>query len=117
MRAADQLIDIGPDAGVNGGNLVFQGTWTDIQNLAGEENEELRILAGRIALEQGEPERALEFFQDAEAAGVPLAQLAPFRAEIAFLRPDYAVIPALLDSLPADLKKRPPFAALVKYWL
>jgi len=39
MRAADQLIDIGPDAGVNGGNLVFQGTWTDIQNLAGEENE------------------------------------------------------------------------------
>ncbi|HCV77466.1 HEAT repeat domain-containing protein [Pseudomonas oryzihabitans] len=85
--------------------------------LAGEENEELRILAGRIALEQGEPERALEFFQAAEAAGVPLAQLAPFRAEIAFLRRDYAVIPALLDSLPADLKKRPPFAALVKYWL
>ena len=48
---------------------------------------------------------------------MPLAQLAPFRAEIAFLRRDYAVIPALLDSLPADLKKRPPFAALVKYWL
>ncbi|MGA0559412.1 excinuclease ABC subunit UvrA [Larkinella sp. VNQ87] len=30
MRAADQLIDIGPDAGVNGGNLVFQGTWAEI---------------------------------------------------------------------------------------
>ncbi|GAB3931285.1 excinuclease ABC subunit UvrA [Larkinella terrae] len=30
MRAADQLIDIGPDAGVNGGHLVFQGTWDDI---------------------------------------------------------------------------------------
>jgi excinuclease ABC subunit A len=26
MRAADQIIDIGPDAGSHGGNLVFQGT-------------------------------------------------------------------------------------------
>ncbi|RRA98863.1 excinuclease ABC subunit UvrA [Larkinella rosea] len=31
MRAADQLIDIGPDAGVNGGHLVFQGTWEEIE--------------------------------------------------------------------------------------
>jgi excinuclease ABC subunit A len=30
MRAADQLIDIGPDAGTLGGHLVFQGTWADI---------------------------------------------------------------------------------------
>ncbi len=26
MRAADQIIDIGPDAGSHGGELVFQGT-------------------------------------------------------------------------------------------
>jgi excinuclease ABC subunit A len=26
MHAADQVLDIGPDAGLNGGNLVFQGT-------------------------------------------------------------------------------------------
>lgn len=32
MRAADQLIDIGPDAGALGGHLVFQGTWADITN-------------------------------------------------------------------------------------
>ncbi|GAB3913676.1 excinuclease ABC subunit UvrA [Larkinella knui] len=32
MRAADQLIDIGPDAGVNGGHLVFQGTWEEVKN-------------------------------------------------------------------------------------
>ena len=31
MRAADQLIDIGPDAGTLGGHLVFQGTWADVQ--------------------------------------------------------------------------------------
>lgn len=30
MRASDQLIDIGPGAGTNGGNLVFQGKIDDI---------------------------------------------------------------------------------------
>jgi len=30
MKAADQLIDIGPDAGVNGGELIFQGTFKEI---------------------------------------------------------------------------------------
>ncbi|WP_139237155.1 excinuclease ABC subunit UvrA [Pontibacter akesuensis] len=30
MRAADQLIDIGPEAGSGGGNLMFQGTFDDI---------------------------------------------------------------------------------------
>jgi len=32
MRAADQIIDIGPDAGKLGGELVWQGTWKDILN-------------------------------------------------------------------------------------
>lgn len=31
MRAADQIIDIGPDAGSHGGNLVFQGSIKDIK--------------------------------------------------------------------------------------
>ena len=30
MKAADQLIDIGPDAGRNGGELIFQGTFEEI---------------------------------------------------------------------------------------
>jgi len=30
MRAADQLIDIGPMAGTNGGELVFQGSFNDL---------------------------------------------------------------------------------------
>ncbi|MTI22414.1 excinuclease ABC subunit A [Fulvivirga sp. RKSG066] len=30
MQAADQIIDIGPDAGVHGGELVFQGTIDDL---------------------------------------------------------------------------------------
>ena len=32
MKAADQIIDIGPDAGIHGGELVFQGTITDLDN-------------------------------------------------------------------------------------
>lgn len=34
MRAADQIIDIGPDAGNLGGEVVWQGTWADILNLS-----------------------------------------------------------------------------------
>ncbi len=30
MRAADEIIDIGPGAGENGGNVVYQGTFEDI---------------------------------------------------------------------------------------
>jgi excinuclease ABC subunit A len=30
MRAADQIIDIGPDAGAHGGHLIFQGALSDI---------------------------------------------------------------------------------------
>ena len=34
MRAADQIIDIGPDAGSHGGQLVFQGTISDLNGKA-----------------------------------------------------------------------------------
>ena len=30
MKQADQIIDIGPDAGIHGGELVFQGNWDEI---------------------------------------------------------------------------------------
>jgi len=32
MRAADQLLDIGPEAGSGGGQLVFQGDWSALEN-------------------------------------------------------------------------------------
>lgn len=32
MLAADQIIDIGPEAGRNGGNVVFQGSWETIND-------------------------------------------------------------------------------------
>ena len=35
MRAADYIVDIGPGAGVHGGNIVAQGTAEDIMRLPG----------------------------------------------------------------------------------
>ena len=47
MRAADQIIDIGPEAGTHGGNLVAQGSFEDILKseslTAGYLNESLKI--------------------------------------------------------------------------
>lgn len=35
MRAADQIIDIGPDAGIHGGQLIFQGTVKELASVKG----------------------------------------------------------------------------------
>ncbi|GAB3642078.1 excinuclease ABC subunit UvrA [Spirosoma arcticum] len=60
MRAADQLIDIGPDAGTLGGHLVFQGTWGDVVN-----NENL--LQNHSALKS----HTLDFLTGRETVPVP----------------------------------------------
>ncbi|MCE2734306.1 MAG: excinuclease ABC subunit UvrA [Cyclobacteriaceae bacterium] len=44
MRAADQIIDIGPNAGTHGGELVFQGVITD--NLTKANSHTIRYLTG-----------------------------------------------------------------------
>jgi len=38
MRAADQIIDIGPDAGTLGGELIFQGSWSEINKASSEKS-------------------------------------------------------------------------------
>ncbi|NMM47072.1 excinuclease ABC subunit UvrA [Marinigracilibium pacificum] len=44
IRAADQIIDIGPDAGVHGGTLVFQGT---ADQLSGSDSYTAKYLSGQ----------------------------------------------------------------------
>jgi excinuclease ABC subunit A len=44
MKQADQIIDIGPDAGIHGGNLVFQGNWEEI--LKDKKSHTARFLNG-----------------------------------------------------------------------
>lgn len=50
MKVADQLIDIGPDAGSHGGHLVFQGDWNALQQFS--QSHTARYLNGieKIAL-------------------------------------------------------------------
>lgn len=49
MLQADQLIDIGPDAGRNGGELVFQGNHTDL--LKAERSYTAKYLTGKLKIE------------------------------------------------------------------
>ncbi|RDB03221.1 excinuclease ABC subunit UvrA [Runella aurantiaca] len=47
MRAADQIIDIGPDAGNLGGEVVWQGSWEDILNpIEGIHSHTIKFLTG-----------------------------------------------------------------------
>jgi len=48
MEAADHLVDIGPEAGVNGGNLVFSGTYPEI--LKAKNSLTGRYLAGELTI-------------------------------------------------------------------
>ncbi len=48
MKAADQIIDIGPDAGAHGGELVFQGA---IDEIAQGDTHTTRYLSGRDKIE------------------------------------------------------------------
>lgn len=49
MRAADQIIDIGPDAGSHGGQLVFQGTVEDVNGKS--VSHTIDFLTGRDKIE------------------------------------------------------------------
>ncbi|MBQ7741436.1 MAG: excinuclease ABC subunit UvrA [Bacteroidaceae bacterium] len=55
MRAADYIIDLGPDAGINGGQIVYQGEVKDIGvKVKNEKSHTVRFLLGeeKIALPQ-----------------------------------------------------------------
>jgi excinuclease ABC subunit A len=63
MRAADEIIDIGPNAGIGGGNLVFQGTWADIQAQKGDsESHTVRFLTGKDTIETPSVRRKIKDF-------------------------------------------------------
>ena len=97
---------------------VLQQAWGHVMAaLQGNPGGELYLLAGRIAMEQGNLDEALAQFDQSAQAGMDAVQLAPYRAEIAFLRQRYEEIPDMLATMPAELLQRPPFAALARYWL
>ncbi|MCK8495697.1 excinuclease ABC subunit UvrA [Spirosoma sp. RP8] len=66
MRAADQLVDIGPDAGSLGGHLVFQGTWEEIEQSMTQGTEQ------RQEAEEGAMQsHTLDFLTGRETVEVP----------------------------------------------
>lgn len=61
MRAADEIIDIGPDAGSHGGELVFQGTIRDLEKQNGHANTHTsRYLSGADSIPVPEKRRAFK---------------------------------------------------------
>lgn len=86
------------------------------RGLEAGEGGELFLLAGRIALERGDVERAEVLLIKAQEDGMGAAQILPFHAELAFEAGRYHEIPGLLTRLPEKNRQRPPFADLVRSW-
>lgn len=80
------------------------------------EGNPLMLLAGRIALLQGDLDSARSYLQQAATAGMKAATLAPFQAELAFRLGRYDQVAGLLAGLGADQLNKPPFAALARCW-
>ncbi|HYG22529.1 MAG TPA: excinuclease ABC subunit UvrA [Verrucomicrobiae bacterium] len=70
MRAADQLVDIGPGHGATGGNLVFQGTFAEILNSG--ESLTGKYLGGRTGIEIPE-RRPVSFYNSENSSSEVLA--------------------------------------------
>ncbi|MCX6213154.1 excinuclease ABC subunit UvrA [Spirosoma sp.] len=71
MRAADQLIDIGPDAGSLGGHLMFQGTWGDIKELSSKELEIADRIGGPASATPNSSSHTIDFLTGRETVPVP----------------------------------------------
>lgn len=66
IKAADQVIDIGPHAGANGGDLVFQGNLRQL--LADQKSYTGRYLSGRLSIEVPAKRRKWKEFVGIEGA-------------------------------------------------
>ena len=50
MRAADEVIDIGPEAGSRGGEVVFQGSWEELMQDKSDRSHTVRYLTGKASI-------------------------------------------------------------------
>jgi len=66
MRAADNIVDIGPLAGVNGGEVVFHGTIDELENQ--EESLTARYLTGKDKIELPKKRRQAKNFIEVHKA-------------------------------------------------
>ncbi len=66
MKAADELIDLGPEAGVNGGNVVFQGALDQVSKQ--EESLTAKYLSGRESIPTPSSRRPWKYFIEVKGA-------------------------------------------------
>jgi polysaccharide biosynthesis protein PelE len=74
----------------------------------------LWMLRGRLLNAKGDDAGALESYRTAAASGLPAERLAPYVAEIAFERREYAEVRKQLGAL--DASNVPTMAAVVSFW-
>jgi len=58
MQSADQIIDIGPEAGINGGEVIFQGNLKDV--IKKETSLTTQYLSGKIEIKKPKTRRKLK---------------------------------------------------------
>ena len=73
MRAADFLIDVGPDAGRLGGEIVFEGKVSDIQQIKNNV-EDAADKASRQLLEQYPRSYTIKYLTGAEVIKIPVGR-------------------------------------------
>ena len=73
MRAADYLIDVGPDAGRLGGEIVFEGKVSDIQQIKNNV-EDAADKASRQLLEQYPRSYTIKYLTGAEVIKIPVGR-------------------------------------------
>ena len=70
MRAADYLIDVGPDAGRLGGEIVFEGKVSDIKRIKGDINDKNNAESKQL-LEKYPRSYTIKYLTGAEVIEVP----------------------------------------------
>lgn len=78
MKQADQIIDIGPDAGIHGGELVFQGSWDEI--LKDEKSHTARFLNGTDSI--ANPAKRRQWKRSVKLTGVRENNLKSINVEL-----------------------------------
>lgn len=66
IKQADQIIDIGPKAGIHGGELVFQGSYDQL--IESEESLTAKYLTGRLKIELPERRRSWKEYIEIKGA-------------------------------------------------
>jgi excinuclease ABC subunit A len=108
MRAADQLIDLGPEAGLNGGYLIFQGNQEEI--LSNEVSITARYLNGKDHIPTPEIRRPWKYY--VEVIGARENNLK--NVDVKFPLGVFTVVTGVSGSGKSSLVKKVLYPAMVK---